>query len=135
MFFLSLNDNLIWTRYNITRIIQDSKERLDELTWTMVILTFIIGYLTIFFLYQFPRYVQQFVFGTFNQHPSLHLAQIFFGISLVQTPNRNFDLIFDPLEKIILEAHQHGHDQYHVSKFTPSPAAKPFKKGPETLTM
>jgi hypothetical protein len=66
----------------------------DLPTWIMVILTFIIGYLTILILYQFPRYVQQFVFGTFNKDPSITLAQIFFGIGVVQTPNRTFARFF-----------------------------------------
>lgn len=62
----------------------------DNETWILIILTFIIGYFTILIIYQFPRYVQQFVFGTFNQNPSLSLAQIFFGIGLIRTPGRNF---------------------------------------------
>jgi hypothetical protein len=66
----------------------------DATTWIMVILTFIIGYLTILILYQFPRYVQQFVFGAFNRDPSMTLAQIFFGMSVVQTPTRNFARFF-----------------------------------------
>jgi hypothetical protein len=66
----------------------------DLTTWIMVILTFIIGYLTILILYQFPRYVQQFVFGTFNKDPSITLAQIFFGMGVVQTPNRTFARFF-----------------------------------------
>jgi hypothetical protein len=62
----------------------------DLETWIMVIITFIIGYLTILIIYQCPQYVQDFVFGSSIRDPSMSLAQIFFGIGLIQTPSRNF---------------------------------------------
>jgi hypothetical protein len=62
----------------------------DEATWSMVIITFIIGFLSIIIIYRLPKYVQNFVFGINNRDPALALTQIFFGIGFVRTPNRNF---------------------------------------------
>lgn len=62
----------------------------DSITWLWVFLTFFIGISTIVIINRLPKFVQQFVFGTFNRNPSLCMAQIFFGIGLLRTPGRNF---------------------------------------------
>jgi hypothetical protein len=62
----------------------------DLATWIMILITFFIAYLTILIIYLCPIFVQKFVFGRDNRDPSLCLAQIFFGIGLIQTPGRNF---------------------------------------------
>lgn len=82
----------------------------DLATWMMIIATFAIGFLTILIIYQFPRSVQQFIFGTNNSHPSLCLTQIFFGLGLIQAPDRNFArflfMIFTLFCLIIRNAYQ-----------------------------
>jgi hypothetical protein len=44
-------------------------------------------------------------------------------------------LVHESLEKFVLEAHQHGHIQYHISKYTPLPSPKPPPPGPQVLTI
>lgn len=60
----------------------------DDITWYLVIGTMILGYLTIFIVYQLPQYVQEIVFN--NRNPSLGLTQIFFGIGLINSPEKLF---------------------------------------------
>lgn len=62
----------------------------DYPTWIAIILSFAIGFFTIFIVYQCPLSTQKFIFGRDNMSPSLCLLQIFYGIGLVQTPGRNF---------------------------------------------
>jgi hypothetical protein len=62
----------------------------DLETWIMILITFAIGFLTIFIIYRCNRFVQRFVFGTFVQDPSLYLTSIFFGIGVTRLPGRNF---------------------------------------------
>lgn len=62
----------------------------DDPTWIAIISSFIIGFLTILIVYQFPHSIQNFVFGRDNKSPSLCFAQIFFGIGLVHVADRNF---------------------------------------------
>jgi hypothetical protein len=62
----------------------------DLETWIMIIITFAIGFLTIFIIYRCNRFVQRFVFGTFIRDPSLNLTSIFFGIGVTRLPGRNF---------------------------------------------
>jgi hypothetical protein len=46
-----------------------------------------------------------------------------------------FSQIYDQIEKFVLEAHQHGLVQYHISKYTPLPAPNPPPPGPQVLTI
>lgn len=62
----------------------------DETTWILIIVTFVIGYLTILIVYQFSKNVRDAVFGENIRDPSLGLAQIFFGIGLIRTPGKFF---------------------------------------------
>lgn len=62
----------------------------DETTWILIIVTFVIGYLTILIVYQFSKNVRDLVFGDNIRDPSLGLAQIFFGIGLIRTPGKYF---------------------------------------------
>jgi hypothetical protein len=62
----------------------------DLETWIMIMITFAIGFLTIFIIYRCNRFVQRFVFGTFVRDPSLYLTSIFFGIGVTRLPTRNF---------------------------------------------
>lgn len=56
----------------------------DSTTWMLLIISFITGYFTIFIIYLCPKFCQHFVFGTRVRDPSLNLAQIFFGIGMVE---------------------------------------------------
>jgi hypothetical protein len=101
----------------------------DLPTWIMVIITFAIGFLTILILYQCPRNVQQFVFGTYNEFPSLSLTQIFFGIGLIRTPNRNFArylfMIFSMYCLVIRTAYQGKmFDFLHSNAEKPTPNSR-----------
>lgn len=60
----------------------------DDATWCLVIASMVIGYSTILVIYQFPRNVQEVLFH--HRHPSLGLSQIFFGIGMINTPQRLF---------------------------------------------
>jgi hypothetical protein len=62
----------------------------DLETWIMVIITFIIGYSTIFICYLLSKSVQHIIFGDSNRCPSLIMTQIFFGIGCVNTPSKSF---------------------------------------------
>lgn len=62
----------------------------DLETWIMIMITFAIGFFTIFIIYRLKRVVQRFVFGTFIRDPSFNLTSIFFGISVTRLPGRNF---------------------------------------------
>lgn len=62
----------------------------DTPTWTAVFTTFVLGYLSIFIIYQCPLENQNFVFGLDNRTPSFNMIQIFFGIGLARVPGRNF---------------------------------------------
>lgn len=56
----------------------------DLPTWILIILTFLIGFLTILALYFWPIEMQNFVFGLYNQQPSLNLLHIFFGLGVIK---------------------------------------------------
>jgi len=62
----------------------------DDVTWYLLIISFLTGFATILILYRCPPTQQKFVFGTQISSPSLNLMQIFFGIALNRIPGRNF---------------------------------------------
>lgn len=62
----------------------------DKLTWILCFYCFVIGQLTIFIVLYCNDSVKHFIFGEKVTNPSLTMAQIFFGVGLVQVPGRNF---------------------------------------------
>jgi hypothetical protein len=99
----------------------------DLETWIMIIVTFAIGFLTIFIIYRCDRYVQRFVFGTFVRDPSLTLTSIFFGIGVTRLPTRNFSryllMVFTLYCLIIRTAYQ-GKMYEFLNKDIRRPTAK-----------
>jgi hypothetical protein len=99
----------------------------DLETWIMIIVTFAIGFLTIFIIYRCNRFVQRFVFGTFVRDPSLTLTSIFFGIGVTRLPTRNFSryllMVFTLYCLIIRTAYQ-GKMYEFLNKDIRRPTAK-----------
>jgi hypothetical protein len=84
----------------------------DTETWIMIMITFVIGFLTILIVYRCKKQVQRFVFGTFIRDPSWNLTSIFFGMAVTRLnlPGRNFSrylfMIFSIYCLIIRTAYQ-----------------------------
>lgn len=76
--------------------------------------------------------------GALNESKYLRRMRVFeenyitFPISWT---THTFSMFYDSLEKFVLEAHQHGHLNYFVSKYTLPPLPKPEDLGPQVLTM
>jgi hypothetical protein len=62
----------------------------DLETWVIVIVIFLIGYFTIFIIYQFFSSYKKIIFGENINDPSMSLTQVFFGIGLLRTPGKTF---------------------------------------------
>lgn len=62
----------------------------DKLTWLIIAIIFIGGYLTTLALNILSNFFENVVFRTKIRDPYFSFIQTFFGIGLVQTPNRNF---------------------------------------------
>lgn len=62
----------------------------DNLTWTLILITFFAAYASIFIIKSMKINVQKFVFGGNVSTPSLNVTMIFFGISQVSLPSGNF---------------------------------------------
>lgn len=62
----------------------------DTPKWIITIVTFIAGFLVIAMISAMPKFVEQFVFGTYVRDPVLGMMQIFFGIGFVNAHGRNF---------------------------------------------
>jgi hypothetical protein len=62
----------------------------DWQTWVWIIILFVAAFGTIFFVYFTKRNIRNFIFGRNVKTPSLNVVMIFFGISQVTLPLRNF---------------------------------------------
>lgn len=62
----------------------------DFMTWTLIALTFLSAYATIFVLYLMKRSIRNVVFGENVITPSLNVTMIFFGISQIVLPRKTF---------------------------------------------
>src|SRR5690349_12981924 len=62
----------------------------DFFTWALIASTFVASFLAILILYFVKRSIRDFVIGSNVTTPSLNVVQIFFGISQVILPRRNF---------------------------------------------
>lgn len=62
----------------------------DETTWIMLAVVFAVGFLVIFVLNFANKEIRAFVFGCHVTTPSLNVTAIFFGISQITLPGRNF---------------------------------------------
>lgn len=62
----------------------------DESTWIMILVIFATGFLVIFVLNHSNDEARTFVFGQQVTTPSLNITAIFFGISQITLPGRNF---------------------------------------------
>lgn len=71
----------------------DSYERIirpfDVETWVWVAITFTTAFATVFFV-KISIHIKNFVFGKRNLTPGLKILRIFFGISQIRCPSRNF---------------------------------------------
>lgn len=72
----------------------DSYERIirpfDAETWTLVVITFATAFTSIFVIKFGDNHLKDFVFGSYNSTPGLNVLRIFFGISQIRCPARNF---------------------------------------------
>ncbi|CAG9801201.1 unnamed protein product [Chironomus riparius] len=62
----------------------------DLLTWTFVLITFIATFLIIIIINNLPKSTQTIVYGHKVETPIWNVISIFFGISLIRLPNKNF---------------------------------------------
>lgn len=62
----------------------------DYETWILLILTFSLSFFIIFVINRFPLHIREVFYGKSITTPSLNIISIFFGISLIKTPIRNF---------------------------------------------
>lgn len=99
----------------------------DLETWIMIIITFAVGFITIFIVYRCNRGVRRFVFGTFVTSPSFNLTSIFFGMGVTRLPGRNFArflfMVFTLYCLIIRSAYQ-GKLFEFINKNVKKPTAK-----------
>lgn len=62
----------------------------DFFTWALIASTFVTTFTTILILYFVKRSLRDFIIGSNVRTPTLNVLQIFFGISQVTLPRRNF---------------------------------------------
>jgi len=62
----------------------------DTPTWILIAITFAASFIVIFLLRFMPLFVRKFVFGRDVTTPALNILVIFFGLSQVTLPGRNF---------------------------------------------
>lgn len=62
----------------------------DFITWVLISILFVVGFVTIFVFYRLSMELQEIVFGNRSFNPSLNLIMIFFGFGLIHVPSRNF---------------------------------------------
>jgi len=62
----------------------------DMMTWILVLTTFLVTFLSIFFINHFSKATQSLVYGHNVDTPFWNVISIFFGISQTRLPNRNF---------------------------------------------
>lgn len=62
----------------------------DSDTWTWVVVTFVIAFATIFCVNFASNKIRNFIFGRNVSTPGLNVLRIFFGISQLRCPGRNF---------------------------------------------
>ena len=58
----------------------------DEITWTFLLLTFLIAYIAIFIINRLPKFIQDQVYGENIRTPALNVISTFFGINLPKLP-------------------------------------------------
>lgn len=62
----------------------------DDVTWILLITSFMVAFALIFLIYRFPIVVQDEIFGKGVYYPTLGLFKIFFGLDYVRLPEGNF---------------------------------------------
>lgn len=62
----------------------------DELTWTFLLLTFVTGFIVIFFVNFMPKIIHETLYGHGVTNPMVNLVAIFFGIGQTKLPTNNF---------------------------------------------
>ncbi|CAG9812360.1 unnamed protein product [Chironomus riparius] len=64
----------------------------DMLTWTLLVVFFLITFLTILFINQMPKSVKYLVYGYNVTTPTINVIRIFFGISQTKLPDKKFSM-------------------------------------------
>ena len=64
----------------------------DRMTWTLLLVVFIITFITIFFINQMQKSVQYLVYGYKVNTPTINVIGIFFGISQTKLPDKKFSM-------------------------------------------
>jgi predicted neutral ceramidase superfamily lipid hydrolase len=62
----------------------------DEPTWTLILVTFVVAFVTIFVFNLMTRKIRSIVIGENVSTPSLNVAAHFFGLGQIVIPRRNF---------------------------------------------
>lgn len=94
--FLEIKDIILATPGELYTSYEKLRLPFDNETWTYLISTFLIAFVTIFIINRFSKPIQDRFFGKNVQTPTLNIISTFFGISQPTLPNQNiprFNLI------------------------------------------
>lgn len=88
--FVSLRTYVVVTPSEVYSPYEKLALPFDLLTWILLALTFVITFITIFFVNAFSKRTRHIVYGHRINNPLLNFFSIFFGISQTQLPVQNF---------------------------------------------